>query len=185
MKKATLVLLSLVALVSVSAFGQTPANGRISLGFGVEGALPLGDFSNASNFGIGGMGLIAYPVDPNLTLTGKVGYMSFSSKASGGPSLHMIPVLVGARYFLMPSIESTSMRSYIAADAGIYNSSVDLGGGFGTVSSTKFGIAPTVGAQFAAGAGMNVDVHVNYSMIFTDPSSTSFLGFGIGLEFGM
>jgi hypothetical protein len=87
MKNAILILLALVALVSLQAFGQTPANGKISLGFGAEGAVPLGDFSNASNFGIGGLATIAYPVDPSLTLTGKAGYMSFSSKVSCGPAL--------------------------------------------------------------------------------------------------
>jgi len=178
MKKAVLILLSLVALLSLEAIGQTPVNGNISLGVGAEGGVPVGDFSNASNFGIGAMGWIAYGVDPNLTLMGKVGFESFSSKNSGGSSRTVVPILVGGRYFLTPALEVTSMRTYLAADAGVYSSS---GGGY---SSTKFGIAPALGAQFAAGPGMNVDLHVNYSIVFSDPS-TSWVGFGVGLEFGM
>ncbi len=97
MKKALLILIALVAMAGLSAFGQTPANGKISLGFGAEGAVRVGVFSNASNFGI----------------------------------------------------------------------------------------AQTLGARFAEGSEMNVDIHVNCSMIYTDPPSTSFLGFGAGHEFGM
>jgi opacity protein-like surface antigen len=72
------------------------------------------------------------------------------------------------------------MRSYVAADAGLYNASVS-----GGPSSTKFGIAPALGAQFSAGTNMNIDLHVNYTVVFSDPSSTSWIGFGAGLEFGM
>lgn len=180
MKKAALILVSLLAIASVPAFSQAPVAGNISLGIGAEGALPMGDLSNGVNFGIGGIGMIAYSIDPNLSLTGKIGYQTFSAKAGGG-SLNVVPILVGARYFLMPAIETTSMRSYISADAGIYAMSASGGG----ASSTKFGIAPALGAQFAAGTNMNVDLHVNYTVVFSDPSSSSWLGIGVGLEFGM
>jgi hypothetical protein len=175
--KVAALLLALLALVSLPAFSQV---GAFSIGVGAEGGVPAGDFSNVSSFGIGGMGWVAYTVDPNMTVTGKVGYLSFSNKVSGGPSVNMIPILVGGRYFLMPAIESTSMRSYVAADAGLYSASVS-----GGTSSTKFGIAPALGAQFSAGTNMNVDIHANYTIVFSDPSSTSWIGFGIGLEFGM
>jgi hypothetical protein len=179
MKKITLFLLLSIVVLTVPAFSQETAQGQWVIGVGAMGGVPVGDFSNASNFGIGGGGWVGYSVDPNLTITGKVGYMNFSSKVSGGPSLSMVPVLVGGRYFLTPSLESSSMRSYVAGDVGIYNASAS-----GT-SSSKFGIAPTLGAQFQAGEKMNVDVYANYTIIFTDPSSTSWVGFGVGLEFGM
>lgn len=178
MKKAALIL-ALAALLALPVFGQTPGVGNVSLGIGAEGGVPVGDFKNVSDFGIGGMGWIAFSVDPSVTLTGKVGYQSFSAKG-GGSSLNVIPVLVGMQYSLMPALEATSMRSYLGAEAGVYNLSAGGGG-----SSTKFGIAPALGAQFSAGTGMKVDLHVNYTVVFSDPSNSSWVGFGAGLEFGM
>jgi opacity protein-like surface antigen len=178
MKIAALVL-TLLALLASTGFAQAPAVGAVSIGFGAEAGVPVGDLKNASDFGIGGMGWIAYDVDPSLTLTGKVGYISFSGK-SPAPSLNIIPVLVGGRYMLTPAMEVTSMRSYIGVDAGLYSMSAS-----GFNSSTKFGIAPALGAQFSAGPAMDVDIHVSYATIFSDPSSSSWVGVGIGLEFGM
>ena len=44
---------------------------------------------------------------------------------------------------------------------------------------------PALGAQFKAGDNMNVDVHANFANIFTEGSSTNWVGFGIGFEWIM
>jgi hypothetical protein len=178
MKIAALVF-SLVALFAATVSAQTPVASSVSIGFGAEAGVPVGDLKNASDFGIGGMGWIAYDVDPSLTLTGKVGYISFSGK-SPAPSLNIVPILVGGRYMLTPAMEVTSMRSYIGVDAGLYSMSAS-----GFNSSTKFGIAPALGAQFSAGPTIDIDIHVSYATIFSDPNSSSWVGVGVGLEFGM
>ncbi len=52
-------------------------------------------------------------------------------------------------------------------------------------SSSDFGVTPSVGAQFKAGDNMNVDVHAGYAIVFTSGTTSSWLGLGVGLTFGL
>lgn len=197
MKKFAIILVTLL-VISLPSFGQ-----NFAAGIGAAGALPMGDFGDAVNFGFGGLGWGAYVMDPNMTLTFKTGYIMFGGKdiSSGVPGVNetkmtqdwgMIPILVGGRYFFMPEGDT---RFYGSADIGLYmmmfSGSIKTTIAGTTTSSdideseSKFGIAPGVGAQFKAGDNMNIDVHLNYSMIFTEGESTSFIGFGVGLEFSL
>jgi len=185
MKKIMFALLAVFVAFGASAMGQ----GSWVVGVGGDAAVPIGDFADVSKVGFGGAGWVGYVVDPNLTVTGKVGVLSFSGKdftttidilgtpttvtASGGSST-VIPILVGVRYFFMPPAD---MRVYGAAEAGMFNINNGVG--------TKFGFAPALGAQFKSGDNMNVDVHANFSYISTDVKSTTWVGVGIGLEFDL
>jgi opacity protein-like surface antigen len=184
MKIASVVFL-LCILCSVGGFAQSTSSGMWNVGVGAEVGVPMGDFNNYSSVGFGGIGTVGYMVDENLTVTGKIGFLSFSGKdqtvtvnghsttVSGG-SVTVIPILVGGRYFFMPPAD---MRIYGSADIGIYN--INNGGG------SKFGFAPAVGAQFKAGDNMKVDVHADYTYISTDVTSTTWLGIGVGLVFDL
>ena len=178
MKQAVLVAILVVAC-SISAFGQATGSWRV--GVGAEGGIPIGDFSNFASLGIGGIGSVAYVVDPNFEVTLKSGYLNFSGKditvpgfgTISGTSGSIIPILVGGKYYFMPG----DTRVYGDAEVGMF--SISNGGG------TKFGFAPALGAEFKAGDKMWVDVHGNYSYISTDVISTSFIGFGVGLVFDL
>ena len=185
MNKIMFVLFAVLIAFSASAQSQ----GTWAVGVGGDVAVPIGDFSNFSKVGIGGTAWAGYLVDENLSITGKVGVLSFSGKdftasytllgvttstTVTGASTTIIPILVGARYFFMPPAD---MRVYGSADVGMYN--IGNGGG------TKVGFAPSLGAQFKAGDNMNVDVRANYTTITTEGSSSSWVGVGIGLEFGL
>jgi len=187
-----LLVTALLVLLSLPMFAQEPPVGSWIVGVNAEGAVPVGDFSNASSFGIGGVAMAGYIVDPNLTLSVKAGYLRFSGKdvtvptfnpytlqienttVSGG-SMNLIPILVGGRYYFMPPAD---MRVYGAVDAGMFSMSNGS-------SSTKVGVAPALGAKFKAGDKMDVDVHANYSMVFTENTTTSWVGVGIGLLFSL
>ena len=189
MKKHFLLLVAATVILSVSAFAQ-----GMSVGVNVEGGIPMGDFADISSFGIGGTGVFVYNVDPNLSITGRVGYLNFSGKDIDlvdfklKTSYGIIPVLAGARYYFMPEGDT---RVYGAAELGIYMLSVKasttvLGYSVDVTSSeSKFGFAPTFGAQFKVGDKMNLDAHVNYSYVSTEGSALNWIGFGIGLEFGI
>ena len=176
-------------IIAVPMFGQAPS--QWSVGVGVEGGLPTGDFNNASNFGIGGLAFAGYNgIDPSFQLTLTSGYVRFSGKDlpdGSSASMGVIPILVGGKYYFMPG----DTRVYGQVDVGLYllNTSVSttiLGQSVsGSESTSKFGVAPVLGAQFKAGDKMWVDAHVNYTDIMTDNSSTSYIGFGIGLVFDL
>ena len=174
MKKFALALLVMLPLCSFAAFAQ---GGGWSVGVNGEVGVPVGDFNNGASVGFGGMGMAGYMVDPNFTVTGKVGVLSFSGKEVGGftpPSATVIPILVGGRYYFMPPAD---MRVYGSADVGVYNINNSVG--------TKFGFAPSLGAMFKAGDNMMVDAHANYTYISTDIVNTTWVGVGIGLVWDM
>jgi opacity protein-like surface antigen len=184
-----------VAIALLSLAGGCAAYAQqMSLGVNAEFGLPMGTFSDISDLGIGGTALFGYQIDPNLTLTGRAGYISFSGKDIDAGSFKLktsygiIPILVGARYYFTPE---DTYRIYGAAEVGLYMLSVSASTtvmGYSvdvTSSETKFGFAPTVGAQFKVGDNMNLDAHVNYSYISTEGDALTYLGIGVGLEFGL
>jgi len=188
MKKFVFVFAVLLCF-SLSAYSQ-----NMVLGFSVGGGLPMGTFKDISDFGFGGTAIFGYSVDPNIMLTGRAGYFSFSGKEitvfdeKFKTSYGIIPILVGARYFFMPEGDT---RVYGAAEIGLYSLTskvkttiLDVTVEASTTES-KFGFAPTLGAQFKAGDNLNVDVHVNYSYVATEGDALNWIGFGVGLEFGL
>ena len=157
---------------------------QMSLGINGEVALPMGTFSDVAGVGFGGTALFGYQIDPNLTLTGRVGYLTFSEKETDWPTWSAIPILVGARYYFMPEGD---MRVYGAAELGLYSVTLKatvLGLDIST-SESDFGFAPTLGAQFKVGDNMNLDAHLNYSYISTEGDAINWIGLGVGLEFGL
>lgn len=196
MSKVLIVVAALV-LLSLPLFGQSagPAPGTLSLGIGVETGVPMGDFSNYTSFGIGGLAVGSYDIDQNLAVNVKVGYLHFSGKDytilahTINTSFSEVPILVGLKYFFTPATEGTSMRLYGAADVGLYASSQSASATVSGInvslstSSTDFGVSPILGARFKAGNNMDVDAHVNYTAVFTSGSTTSWFGIGVGLIF--
>jgi len=188
MKKVAILVAILVVMCSMSSVAQTV--GGWSIGVGAEGGIPMGDFSNFSSFGIGGTAWAGYNVDPNFVVGLRSGYVRFSGKdyniggVTVNTSFGVIPIVAEGKYFFMPSGDT---RVYGAADVGIYilSASASAGGVSASTSESKLGFAPMLGAQFKAGDKMWVDVHGNYTVITTSGSSTSFVGFGVGLVFDM
>ena len=195
MKKLALLMFVLLVLTAVSAFGQAS---QWVVGVKAHGGVPVGDFNTAASFGVGGTVWWGYMFDPNGTVTLRSGYLRFSGKdlnfsllgvtGTAKTNIGVIPIVAGIRYFFMPG----DTRVYGAAEAGLYllNASTDVtvtGGGLtaagsASTNTSKFGVNPMLGVQFKAGDKMNVDLHGAYSVVFTDVSNTSWVDFGLGLE---
>ena len=177
MKTFALSTIVLMLLFAGTASAQDGASGGVVLGFGVLGAVPMGDFADVSSFGFGGTATFGYLVSPDVMITGRSGYARFSGKDFfDGVAFSFIPVLAGVKAFFTEG----EMRVYGAGEGGLFIISSDAAG---SESSSEFGVVPTLGAQFKAGDKMNVDVNANLTNIFSEGSSTSWVGFGIGLEF--
>jgi opacity protein-like surface antigen len=192
MKKLAIILTLLI--VALPSFGQTSTPSQWSIGVGVEGGLPTGDFNNYSSFGIGGLAFVGYNgFDPSFQLTLTSGYLNFSGKDytigdhTWNTKLGIIPILLGGKYYFMPG----DTRVYGQANVGLYllnaSASTTISGVSvsGSTNSSKFGVSPILGAQFKAGDKMWVDAHVNYTSVFTDNITTSWIGFGVGLVFDL
>lgn len=198
MKKTLLCIIMLTACFAGTSQAQDTFTPSWSAGFDFQGALPMGDFKDITDFGVGGTGYVAYGVAPTVAVTGRVGYLYFGGKEytiTDGTGTYtvktnfgMIPFLAGVKLFFTEG----DSRVYAAGEAGLFilSASADVtassGGssfsGSGSDTESKFGVSPSLGAQFKAGDNMVVDAHANFSNVFTDGSSTNWITFAIGFE---
>jgi roadblock/LC7 domain-containing protein len=188
--KTTTVLLAFLLLCFAGAVNAQDAfTPSWSAGFDVRGALPMGDFKDAVNFGVGGTGYVAYTVAPQVAITGRTGYVYFGGKEytfdtgistiTAKTNYGLIPIVAGVKYFFSEG----DSRVYIAGETGLFilSASSDIAGSSST-STSKFGVSPSLGAQFRAGDNMMVDAHANFSNVFTDNTSTNWITFAVGFE---
>lgn len=169
MKK--ILVLAAVLFVTATSFAQSDATttGGTEFSIGVDGALPLGDFKEAYNFGIGGSAKFAYNIDEVIALTLQAGYLSFSGKDLGQgfklPSLGVIPVKVGGRYTFGGGV-------YGEPQLGL--SFLNHGGG------SAFTYAFNLGYHMVPG----VDISARYEGFSKSGSSFPQIGFRLAYAFG-
>lgn len=183
----------LLFVILVTVFAVTFANAQSKMGVSVQGGvfLPTGDFGDAAGTGFGGTGTFLYQLSPMLQLTGSIGYAKFGSKEdlpSGWEwSFSSIPVQVGLRY----SFGKGNFLPYVAAETGMnFLSSKVTIEYFGNVftsddSKTKFGFTPGAGFMYNFNPQTALDVTLKYNIIFTEGSSTTYLGINAGVAFAL
>ncbi|SRR5258705_1476742 len=113
---------------------------------GVDGdfALPIGNYSNVN--GIGGSLLIVgeYPVMPELSATARIGFQYHANTNTLGldTHVHSIPVLLGAKYYLMSHGDRQGL--FGAFELGLFDLMTDVSG-VGSSNDIKFGAGIGVG----------------------------------------
>ncbi len=101
MKKLILGIATSVALMFV---GQ--ANAQLNYGSaGLEFAIPMGDFADVANFGIGGSGLYEVGITDNIAALVNAGVLFYATEEEE-VSITQIPIQVGARYYITEQRES-------------------------------------------------------------------------------
>lgn len=171
--KFTLALLLLFALSTTKMFAQDK---KLSIGLGLEGGLPIGNFANAYNIGGGATLRIAYALDETSAITATTGAMAFIPKDISGVDMKAqlnIPIKVGYKYMLGDVLyglgESgfTIARVYAPKPSG---STATVS----SVSSTEFTYSVGLGAHLGA-----FDPSIRYEGY----SSSGFLGLRLGFNF--
>jgi hypothetical protein len=165
--------------VAAASAATAPASKML---LGADGAfvLPLGNFSNLANAGVGALVRFEYNVIPNLNLTGHLGFVYYLTKDQGiGYKFWNIPALVGARYDIAQGF-------YGAAEAGLFfnHASATLTiPGFGTMSSSN--TENDFGAVVAAGYRMgDLDARVGLQWVdLGHASDTMGLTVNVGYSF--
>ncbi len=194
----------IVLILSLCLVGITQAKGG-KLAVGVNGvvALPMGDFGDFAKTGFGATGTFLFRVIPQLDVTGTIGYLTFgvdvptvqgaNIKADG--SFSSIPILFGGRYYFMPG----KVQPYGAAEIGLHISSgsdteVSFTNPFTgqtttqTVegeSSTNLGFGFGGGVLIEAGKNLKFDGGVQFNIISTTGSSSSYISIEAGVLFGL
>lgn len=156
-----------------SAKAQT--KGRESkIGLGLDGAVPVGDYKNVADYGLGISLLYQKPVSESLSITGNVGYLRFH-----GPAVYnnikykegYVPIKAGARYFLLPNF-------YGGAELGV---AIPTANGYG--SGTAFIYTPGLGTEFQVSKTGTLDIGVRYENWTRSGGTRSFGGIRAGYNF--
>lgn len=150
-------------------------NGRESkIGIGLDVALPVGDFSNTADYGIGASLLYQKPITRNLSITGNVGYLRFHGPAVFSNIKYkqgFVPIKAGIRFFLVPHVFATG-------ELGI---SISTANGYG--SGTSFTYTPGLGTTFPVGKTGMLDITARYENWSRSTGTLSFLGLRAGYNF--
>jgi hypothetical protein len=111
-----------------------------SIGVDVVGVLPLSDYGDAADFGIGALARFEYGLKPNIAITARAGLIYNLAKDPISTFL-LIPVHVGGKY----SIGTSGL--FVQGELGITHArvSIDIAGATADDNNTKF--------SFEAGAG--------------------------------
>jgi len=167
------------AFTNVSAQKDPAMNGQ-KLGVGVEFGLPVGDFGDVFNLGVGGSLVYQVPVAANLNFTASAGYTSFEPKdeiSAIVPNFAAIPVKAGIRYFFMEN----------------FYGGAELGAAFytGDYSGTAFVYSPGIGVEFPVANKAAIDLGVRYegwskeNTFRGGSSSNGFIGIRAAFNFGL
>jgi hypothetical protein len=121
---------------------------QVLIGVDVETALPLSSaYSDVSGPGAGALLTIEYPLMEQLSLTGRAGFQYHLDKspiAGVDSHIHAIPVLLGAKYYIM---QQDRQGLFAAAEFGTFGLMASVSSGATSASDTqlKFGMGAGVG----------------------------------------
>lgn len=182
MKRLTALLVVFMVVLSLSTSAQIRVGGQAGL------AVPMGDFGDLVGMGFGFHGLFVYQLQPQLELTGLLGYTTFGSKDEAiyaDYSISTIPLLAGVRYSFSEQ-GVNPFRPYVGAELGLQFQSVsyevDFGGFFGgrqeySASNTEFCFAPQAGFYYELSPAIDLDVNLKLNII----SDSNYLGVNAGI----
>lgn len=190
-------IIKLLAVAIVATVFTTNANAQFSAGIDV--ALPLGDFSDASSFGFGASVAYDFPLSDQMSVGGQAGYTMFPAKTPDAApddysaSYAAIPILGNFKYFFADNTNGF----YAMASAGFsifrysqeftYETFEVVNGSFVTVEKTEKNSGSETELTFAPGVGMilneKIDLNARYMIIMTDGSSTTYLNIRAAMFF--
>jgi hypothetical protein len=134
---------------------------KFFVGTELEFGLPIGNYADIN--GVGGALMLngEYPLMPELSATARIGFQFHADKnipAVGDAHVHSIPVLLGAKYYLMPDRQGL----FGALELGMFDlmTGVSSGGASGSSNDVKFGGGLGIGyAMKQWNARVNVHSH--------------------------
>ncbi|SEA41456.1 outer membrane beta-barrel protein [Pedobacter hartonius] len=185
--KISVLALSFLAFFTISANAQdtTPKavtyGSGIRLSVGADAGLPVGNFSNAYTWSLGGSVQADFPIiKEQLYYTVNAGFNNvFADNSNSGPDLQLIPVKAGLKYFPVKNF-------YVQGEAGATFITNKSDAGFN--KSTTFVYAPQIGYVFNVGGKNSIDAGFRYenNSKFTDNgSSNGLLGLRVAYSFGL
>jgi len=123
---------------------------QVFIGVDVESALPLSSaYSDVSGPGAGALITIEYPLMEQLSLTGRAGFQYHLDKspiAGLDSHIHAIPVLLGAKYYIM---QQDRPGLFAAAEVGTFGLMASVSTPSGSASDTQLKVGMGAGVGYA------------------------------------
>jgi opacity protein-like surface antigen len=160
------VLLALV--IAISLVGLSSAQNNMSLGAGLVVSLPMGDFGDAANLGIGGTAAFEMGFTPQLVGVANVGYISWSTDLDGY-SWTAVPVMLGVKYYLTPGagfygLGQVGLTFFTLETPAIVVPFFGTIGG-GSVSESEFTLAIGAGYELPLSSNVMLDLTGAFNLI--------------------
>lgn len=124
--------------------------------------MPLGDWGDTAGFGVGPMLRYEYLMSPQLSLTGRIGFIYHMMKETKSVeySSTEIPILVGARYFFKGYTSKKREGLYAGGELGFFMMKTKGEGAGYSDDNDRNRIGLTVGAGYELG-----DIDFNLSLL--------------------
>jgi hypothetical protein len=124
---------------STSTLSSTSAP-KLLLGVDGSFGIPLGNYANVNGIGGGVLLTAEYPLIESVSATARIGFnyqLDKTVPAVGDMHVHSIPILFGAKYYVMPERQGL----FAAAEIGMFDlmTSVSAAGGSASQNDLKFG----------------------------------------------
>lgn len=147
-----------VCIIALTAGTTMAQSGRLSIG--VEFAQPLGDLGDNASTGFGGSLRYEFPMGDKLGITLTAGYITFGGKdidfggqTFEGPSMNLIPVQAGLKFYF----KEQQAGLYIMGEIGAHMASFGEVNGESPDGHTSMSYAPAIGFHMA-----KIDIGLRY-----------------------
>lgn len=173
------VVMAFLFLVSLNTYAQS----KMSIGAGLDIMIPTGSFADHWNTGFGGTVEFDYMITQHASLTGKIGYLSWSGKnlPSGVTATYGgLPLLAGIKYYFR-FIPKGTVHVYGHFELGMMFGSISVSGNNYPVfapGGSAFTIVPSLGAEIPITTNGDVDLSIR----FFDISRKGNIGFRAGYK---
>jgi outer membrane protein W len=156
-------------------------NGQIQVGAGLGLQMPVGDFSDGYNPGIGLHVAGKYLLNEKMAVGLNLGYAKFGSEYEH-LSCSMVPVTGLFEYYLG---KKGKVTPYVGADLGLYNLGVKYKyeGTKTSDSELYFGLAPVAGILYELNDLISLTGNLKYNVVFADDESLSYIGINVGIAY--
>lgn len=145
----TILAFSVIALTSSTALADQALVASSppprTLGVDAMAVVPVGDYGNAANVGIGALGRLEVPAGPGF-VTGRSGVIFHAMKAGVDASLTLVPIYAGYRYPLGAG------GGYLAGELGVTLAFGRVDTQFGSMSASDSELGATLMAGLRKGA---------------------------------
>jgi hypothetical protein len=171
-------LLSGLALLALLSVGVRSAYAQEGVYFGVAGGgtEPVGDYSDAANFGWHGMAIIGYRPGAHSPSSFRIdGLYGENDFDAGSGKFKLAGGLANGVY----EFGSGKAKAYLVGGIGVFSVKA------GSSSSTKFSAGGGAGVAIPVGSDSRVFFEARYISVFTDTFNTAFIPLTLGITFGV